>query len=101
MQACLAQWFLRTLGSGNLRGSAYSAVLIADEVNLELVEWCHPARGLPLIGISNLKPIPRPVNGMNKLHFGEHVGKFTADFLDMTVHSSVAHNAVILVDAIH
>jgi|GEM_PF-5426199 len=40
MQACLAQWFLRTLGSGNLRGSAYSAVLIADEVNLELVEWC-------------------------------------------------------------
>src|SRR5690554_4833640 len=27
MQACLAQWVLRTLGSGNLRGSAYLATL--------------------------------------------------------------------------
>jgi len=43
MQACLAQWFLRILGSGNLRGSAYLAVLASDEFNLELVEWCHSA----------------------------------------------------------
>jgi len=28
MQAYLAQWFLRTLGSGNLRGSAYSQCLL-------------------------------------------------------------------------
>ncbi len=47
MQACLAQWFLRTLGSGNLRGSAYLAVLASDEFNLEPVEWCRPALGLP------------------------------------------------------
>lgn len=42
MQACLAQWFLRTLGSENLRGSAYLAVLASDDVNLELVAWRRP-----------------------------------------------------------
>jgi len=44
MQACLAQWFLRTLGSGNLRGSAYSH----DEVNLEPVVWRQPGTRAPL-----------------------------------------------------
>ncbi len=53
MQACLAQWFLRTLGSGNLRGSAYSH----DEVNLEPVEWCprHESASLVFLKIPTIE----------------------------------------------